>query len=331
MTLKLAAAVALALALTAGPVGARTFAVVPPPAGLSPPPLVLPSSQTPNAPGSLRLPPDWTRRATGVRTLDEPTLSSLWVRAGAAYGIPWDVLAAINKIESNLGRNMGPSSAGAVGWMQFMPETWLRWGMDATGDGIADPWDPEDAMYSAARYLAAAGAARDLPRAIFAYNHAWWYVRDVLDLAAVYRSGGTEVLFSLDRVQAGLEQARVEVVAANRRLVAAVAAESAVARRESELAARARTARLISQRLAAQKEATHAGIRREAARTRVRELRAALVAAEEELSRAREWSRGAAFAGGTAGLMQAPSYAGDYVFPVAGGPDVVTASRDHAG
>ena len=55
--------------------------------------------------------------------------------------IPWQVLAAINKVESNFGRNMGPSSAGAIGWMQFMPDTWARWGVDANGDGIADPWN----------------------------------------------------------------------------------------------------------------------------------------------------------------------------------------------
>ena len=82
------------------------------------------------------------------------------------------MLAAINKIESNFGRNMGPSSAGAVGWMQFMPSTWLRWGTDANGDGVADPWAPEDAVFSAARYLAAAGGRTDLYRGVFAYNHA---------------------------------------------------------------------------------------------------------------------------------------------------------------
>ena len=49
------------------------------------------------------------------------------------------MLAAINKVETNFGGNMGPSSAGAVGWMQFMPDTWLRWGLDADGDGLADP------------------------------------------------------------------------------------------------------------------------------------------------------------------------------------------------
>src|SRR5207247_1658053 len=83
-------------------------------------------------------------------------LSGLWHDAGAAYGIPWPVLAAINKVESDFGRNMGPSSAGAIGWMQFMPSTWLRWGVDADGDGGADPGRAADAVYAAARYRAAA-------------------------------------------------------------------------------------------------------------------------------------------------------------------------------
>ena len=55
--------------------------------------------------------------------------------------------------------------------MQFLPSTWDDWGVDANGDGIADPWNPTDAVYAAARYLAATGAHDDLPRAIFAYNH----------------------------------------------------------------------------------------------------------------------------------------------------------------
>src|SRR5207244_10324437 len=83
---------------------------------------------------------------------------ALWRSAGAADGVPWQVLAAINKVESNFGRNMGPSSAGAIGWMQFMPSTWLRWGLDADGDGVADPWRASDAIYAAARHLAPAGA-----------------------------------------------------------------------------------------------------------------------------------------------------------------------------
>ncbi len=64
--------------------------------------------------------------------------------------------------------------------MQFLPSTWRSWGVDANGDGIADPYNPVDAIFTAARYLQAAGAAKNLPRAIFAYNHAGWYVQSVL-------------------------------------------------------------------------------------------------------------------------------------------------------
>ena len=71
-----------------------------------------------------------------------------------------------------------------------MPSTWERWGSDFDGDGVANPWDPDDGVYAAARYLAAAGAAEDLSRAIFAYNHADWYVQDVLELARVFSGGG---------------------------------------------------------------------------------------------------------------------------------------------
>lgn len=122
---------------------------------------------------------------------DSPDLADLelvpiWQQAGATYGIPWQILEAINKIESNNGRNQGPSSAGAIGWMQFMPATWTRWGYDANHDGVADPSNPDDAIFSAARYLDAAGARTDLPRAIYAYNHAWWYVDEVLRLAQRY-------------------------------------------------------------------------------------------------------------------------------------------------
>src|SRR6185503_10111756 len=147
-------------------------------------------------------------------------LLTLWHRAGEAYGVPWQVLAAINKIESDFGRNMGPSSAGAVGWMQFMPDTWLRWGLDANADGLADPWNPDDAVFAAARYLAAAGAHDDLSRAVFAYNHAQWYVDEVLGLAADFGSGGavdftgSQAVFRLDQLQQQIAKARRAVARA---------------------------------------------------------------------------------------------------------------------
>ena len=72
------------------------------------------------------------------------------------------ILAGINAIETAFGTNLGPSSAGAVGWMQFMPETWAMYGVDANGDGVADPNNPEDAIFAAARYLSAAGMPADV-------------------------------------------------------------------------------------------------------------------------------------------------------------------------
>jgi hypothetical protein len=101
-------------------------------------------------------------------------------QAGRRYHVPWQVLAAINSIETNYGRDLSVSSAGAVGWMQFMPGTWREYRVAADGHGTPNPYDPRDAIFSAARYLAANGARTDLRRAIFAYNHATWYVDEVL-------------------------------------------------------------------------------------------------------------------------------------------------------
>src|SRR6185503_12733470 len=208
-----AAALLAVLAFASGASG-RTFTVVP--AGSA----TLPSAETPNAPGSINapFPLSVAPQQPAVRSYDE--LLALWHRAGEAYGVPWQVLAAINKIESDFGRNMGPSSAGAVGWMQFMPDTWLRWGLDANGDGLADPWNPDDAVFAAARYLAAAGAHDDLSRAVFAYNHAQWYVDEVLGLAADFGSGGafdftgSQAVFRLDELQQQIAKARRAVARA---------------------------------------------------------------------------------------------------------------------
>src|SRR5919109_2135325 len=94
--------------------------------------------------------------------------------AGVEYGVRWEVLAAINEIETDYGRNLNVSSAGAIGWMQFLPSSWKRFGVDANRDGRKDPYNPVDAIFAAARYLAAAGYAENPRRAIFAYNHADW-------------------------------------------------------------------------------------------------------------------------------------------------------------
>ena len=109
-----------------------------------------------------------------------PFLLPTYQAAGIQYDVPWQVLAAINEIETDYGRNLSVSSAGAVGWMQFLPSTWKSWGVDANGDGVADPYNPVDAIFTAARYLHAAGASQNLSSAIYAYNHANWYVQSVL-------------------------------------------------------------------------------------------------------------------------------------------------------
>ncbi len=116
-------------------------------------------------------------------------LVPIYQRAATAYGLGpqgASVLAAINGIETAFGTNLNVSSAGAVGWMQFMPETWAGYGVDANGDGVADPFNPEDAIFAAASYLRAAGAPTDWYTAVFAYNHADWYVAEVLANAQCY-------------------------------------------------------------------------------------------------------------------------------------------------
>jgi soluble lytic murein transglycosylase-like protein len=107
-------------------------------------------------------------------------LLPIYKAAAVQYGVPWQILAAINEIETNYGSDQSVSTAGAVGWMQFMPSTWLQYGVDALNAGYADPYNPVDAVFAAARYLRAAGAATNLHAAILAYNHSEEYVESVL-------------------------------------------------------------------------------------------------------------------------------------------------------
>ncbi|PSL44405.1 transglycosylase-like protein with SLT domain [Salsuginibacillus halophilus] len=142
----------------------------------------------------------------------------VYTEAAEAYDVPWEMLAAIHRVETSFS-NADPmvSEAGAVGHMQFMPCTWTGWshpscenlgegdipedvqtdpeaiatyggyGVDASGNGKADPFDIEDAVHSAAYYLAANGMADGAEEeALFVYNQADWYVEDVLHYAEVY-------------------------------------------------------------------------------------------------------------------------------------------------
>lgn len=146
-----------------------------------------------------------------VTTIPEEYIQ-VYKDAAESYGIPWTLLAAHHRIETRFS-TMDPllSPVGAEGHMQFMPCTFVGWGypgcgglgkgeipekdktnpaiikqyggygVDANGDGIADPYDIEDAMHSAAKYLAKSGAADgELEKAIFDYNRSEKYVQDVL-------------------------------------------------------------------------------------------------------------------------------------------------------
>jgi hypothetical protein len=132
-----------------------------------------------------------------------PFLLPIYQACGTEYGIPWEVLASINKIETAFGTNLNVSSAGAMGWMQFIPSSWEMYGVDANGDGRKDPYNPVDGICAAANYLKAAGGADDLYNAIFAYNHADWYVQEVLLYARAYGKLPTDLVGSLTGLTEG--------------------------------------------------------------------------------------------------------------------------------
>jgi cell wall-associated NlpC family hydrolase len=123
-------------------------------------------------------------------SMQPPTsLIKYYKQAANHYRIPWEVLAAINYIETDYGRDLHVSSAGAVGWMQFEPTTWLEYGQAVNLRGLVkahavpNPYLPSDAIFAAARLLAANGAHKNLAKAIYSYNHADWYVQEVLTVA----------------------------------------------------------------------------------------------------------------------------------------------------
>jgi len=118
--------------------------------------------------------PDWPIEAP------EPlaALVGYYREAESASGIPWAYLAAIHLVETRLGRIRGTSSAGAQGPMQFIPETWARFGQ---GDVNSN----RDAILAAGRYLDSAGGPEDMDRALYAYNNSLHYVQAIQSYAAL--------------------------------------------------------------------------------------------------------------------------------------------------
>ncbi|QRN78901.1 MAG: bifunctional lytic transglycosylase/C40 family peptidase [Nocardiopsis sp. BM-2018] len=139
----------------------------------------------------------------------------LYQEVGEDRGVPWNILAGIGQVESHHGRWDGPGITeghndwGAAGPMQFgsldgsaAGNSWggepiqavedrpeQGYGVDGNGDGIVNVYDPEDAIPAAADYLLAHGLEDDVRRAIYGYNHAWWYVDDVMEWADRYAEG----------------------------------------------------------------------------------------------------------------------------------------------
>ena len=127
--------------------------------------------------------------ATSVEPTSKNRYMELYKASATKYGFgpDWYILVAVGKVESNHGQTMGPSSAGAMGPMQFMPSMWETSGVDGDGDGVANVMDPEDAIPAAASYLDDGGAPQDWYRALYSYNHADWYVKKVVAVAEAYR------------------------------------------------------------------------------------------------------------------------------------------------
>lgn len=123
---------------------------------------------------------------SGAGRSDPPPLPpahlAVMVEVSADSGVPWALLAAIASVESGFGANMATSSAGAIGYGQFLPSSW-----EAYGQG-GDPYDYRDAIPAMARYLADHGAPADVANAVYAYNHSWEYVALVLGRQAYYAS-----------------------------------------------------------------------------------------------------------------------------------------------
>jgi murein DD-endopeptidase MepM/ murein hydrolase activator NlpD len=172
---------------------------------------VAPSALTPPLPstlgGSLSNVPSFYINSFSI----PPFLLPIYQAAGAAYGIPWQVLAAINEVETDYGRDLNVSSAGAEGWMQFLPSEWSQYGVDVNDSGYEDPYNPADAIFAAARYLKDAGGDTDIRAAVLAYNHSQAYVESVMLRARLLGGTPPELLGAIT----GLTEARFPVYAAS--------------------------------------------------------------------------------------------------------------------
>ena len=132
----------------------------------------------------VRLTPPTTLPPSAFRTGPAQPVARLrahYREAERRFGVPWNVLAAVNFVETAFGKVRSPSTAGAQGPMQFLPATWRAYGLGG------DVHDPRDAILGAANYLRASGARRDLRRALYAYNRSPLYVEAVLAYARVIR------------------------------------------------------------------------------------------------------------------------------------------------
>jgi len=116
---------------------------------------------------------------------------ALYREAGAQFGVAWQLLAGVGKVESDHGRNpdaMRPNAVGAIGPMQFLPATFAAYG-HAAGHPHPDILDPHDAIFAAAALLSASGVQHDVRSALWAYNHSTEYVDLVLRWAGAYGYG----------------------------------------------------------------------------------------------------------------------------------------------